>query len=74
MDSDPGGPKTCGSGGSGFGSGFGSGTLLFSYEFLTVSFVNIQIFILKIIVIFKLYDQIKQVRLDVELYCNALSK
>jgi len=31
VDPDPGGPKTCGSGGSGFvsgGSGFGSGTLL----------------------------------------------
>jgi hypothetical protein len=68
MDPDPGGPKTC-------GSGFGSGTLLVSVEFLAVSFVNIQIPILKIIVIaFKLYGQKKQVRFDVQLYSNALSK
>jgi hypothetical protein len=48
---------------------------LTSYAFLAVSFVSIQNFILKMMVIaFKLYDQIKKDRLDVQLYPNTLSK
>jgi hypothetical protein len=43
MDPDPGGPKTCGSGGS--GSGFGSGTLLTSLRILSkfkIKIVNLR--------------------------------
>jgi hypothetical protein len=65
MDSDPGGPKTCGSGGSGFGSG--SATLLSTMALTVCNCRKIEKYNHKVDILLNCLTKLDKVRVNISL-------